>query len=350
MFSNMQIDENELNNKLQRKLFHTLVFTGCVANLVGFLSNMALFGLSLPTVVCGSCVLIIVICSVIGIRYQYMKIAQIIMVLALVLVEFPFLFYVYGSSMGVYLVLGIIAVAVYFPRPYHIPALVVTILLDMAVILFSYIYPSTIETLSEVSRVQTMICSYFIVAVAAATMLCDFISQYALQNQKIVAISQELEYTANRDALTGIYNRRYLIGTIQDWMSKEHNHFFAVLIDVDDFKKLNDNYGHLYGDEILVEIARLMKEQMKDKGIVARYGGEEFMLLFECADRQTVLETMGQIRMGIAEYSMKTKQIRVTFSGGMEEYWTDAKIDMILRTVDQKLYQAKNNGKDQIIG
>ncbi|MGN0312318.1 MAG: GGDEF domain-containing protein [Lachnospiraceae bacterium] len=350
MLTNIQIDENELNKKLEKKLFWALVITGCIANLAGFLSNMMLFGHSLPTMVCGVCVAIMVIVSALGIHFKKRKTAGAVIVLLLALIEFPFLFYVYGATMGVYLVLGIMALAVYFPRPYHIPAIVVAMGVDVAAILLFYFYPSTIERVSWENQAQTMICSYLIVAVACAVVLCNLINQYDLQHKHLVEVSRELEYAANRDALTGVYNRRYLIGMIQDWMSKEHNHFSAVLIDIDNFKMLNDNYGHLYGDEILVEMARLMKEQMKDKGIVARYGGEEFMLLFECSDRQTVLETMDRIRTGIAEYSMKTKQIKVTFSGGMEEYWTDAKIDMVLRAVDQKLYQAKNNGKDQIIG
>lgn len=349
MCSDTQINEDEINAKLQIKLFWAMVITGCVANMVGFLSNLALFGLSIPTVVCGACEIMIIVCGGIGIRLQKTKSAATVMVLVLALVEFPFLFYAYGATMGVYLVLGIIGLAVYFPRPYHVPAIIITIVLDIVVVALSYFHSGAIKEMSIENQAGTMLCSYIIVAAAVAVIICNLINQYALQQQHIVSVSQELEYAAHRDALTGVYNRRYLINTLNEWMNKENHHFMAVLIDIDDFKKINDTYGHLYGDEILVELARLMEEGIEGKGIVARYGGEEFMFLFEKPDRQMAFETLERIKDGIGEYSRKTKQITVTFSGGVAEYWTDARIDELFRNADRKLYQAKSNGKNQVI-
>ena len=103
MFTNIQIDENELNAKLQKRLFWNLVLTGCIANMVGFLSNVILFGMTLPTIVCGVCVMMMVLCGVAGIRFGKQRTAAAVMVLILSLIEFPFLFYVYGANMGVYL-------------------------------------------------------------------------------------------------------------------------------------------------------------------------------------------------------------------------------------------------------
>ena len=218
MFTNVQLDENELNSKLQRKLFWNLVITGSVANTVGFLSNILLFGMSMPTIICGICAMMIVICGVAGIRFGKQRTASAVMVLILSLIEFPFLFYTYGANMGVYLVLGIVALAIFFPRPYHVAAIVVTIVLDITVILISSLYPSTTE---EMSR-ETMLCSYLIVVVATSIMLCSLISEYMTQRKHMIAVSSELEYAANRDALTGVYNRRYLINTLKQWMEMKY--------------------------------------------------------------------------------------------------------------------------------
>ena len=199
------------------------------------------------------------------------------------------------------------------------------------------------------TQLGTMLCSYLIVAVAAAIIISNLISQYQLQQKQILQVSAELEYAAHRDALTGVYNRGYLINILNQWTNMKHKHFLAALIDIDDFKKINDTYGHVYGDEVLIELARLMRQEIHEIGIVARYGGEEFMFLFENPNRKAAMEVLERIRMGLREYSMKTRKIVITFSGGIEEYQTDGKIDELLRKADRKLYQAKNNGKDQVI-
>ena len=349
MFTNKQIDEDEINAKLQKKLLWLLVLTGCIANMLGFLSNTVLFGMSIPTIVCGICEIVMVICAVAGICFGKPKSATVVIVLMLALIEFPFLFYVYGANMGVYLVLGIVALAVYFPRPYHIPAIILTVLVDVAVIILNYVYPSKLEEMTKESRLETMLCSYLIVAAALAVILCMLIHQYVRQRKQLLAISQQLEYAAHRDSLTGVYNRRCLISVLKQWMSTECEHFLAVLIDIDDFKNINDTYGHVYGDEVLIELARLMKQEMEGKGIAARYGGEEFMLLFEKIDCKEVKEILERIQSGLREYSMRTRQIVITFSGGVEQYQTDAKLDELFKGADRKLYQAKNNGKNQVI-
>ena len=348
MFTNIQIDENELNAKLQKRLFWNLVLTGCIANMVGFLSNVILFGMTLPTIVCGVCVMMMVLCGVAGIRFGKQRTAAAVMVLILSLIEFPFLFYVYGANMGVYFVLGIVALAIFFPRPYHIAAIVITILIDIAVIIFSSLY-HTLEVMNRESQLGTMLCSYVIVAVSVASMLCNLISEYMLQRAHLLKASRDLQYAANRDALTGVYNRGYLIQTLKQWMGTEDKRFLVALIDVDNFKSINDTYGHVYGDEVLIELARLMKQEIRGKGIAARYGGEEFMLLFEEPNQQKALDVLERIKIELGAFSMKTRQIIITFSGGLEEYRTEGKIDELFRRADKKLYQAKNGGKNHIV-
>ncbi len=349
MFTNIQINEDELNTKLQKRLFWNLVLTGCIANTIGFLSNVMLFGMTPPTIVCGICVILIVLCGVAGIRFGKQRTAAAVMVLILSLIEFPFLFYVYGANMGVYLVLGIVGLTVFFPRPYHVPAIAITILINIAVIVLTWLHPNTIEEMDRGSQFGTMLCSYVIVAVSVASMLCNLISEYMLQRTHLLKASRDLEYAANRDALTGVYNRGYLIHTLKQWMDTEDKHFLVALIDVDNFKNINDTYGHVYGDEVLTELARLMKQEIRGKGIAARYGGEEFMLLFETPDRQKALDSLDRIKEGLGAYSMSTRQVTITFSGGIEEYRTEGKIDELFRSTDKKLYQAKNGGKNQIV-
>lgn len=345
-----KINEDEVKAKFQKRLLWLLVITGCVANMIGFLSNVVFFGMSIPTIVCGICEIIMIICGFIGIYYEKQKIATAIMVFVLAFFEFPFLFYVYGANMGVYLILGIIALAIYFPRPYQKIMIVLNILLDIVIIIVSYLYPSTIEVMTKESQIGTMLCSYIIVAIAAAVIISMLIQQYVVQYNQVIKISQVLEYAANHDALTGVYNRRYLLNTLNQWIYGGKQ-FLFVLIDVDDFKKVNDTFGHVYGDEVLVKLTEMMMDEMKDKGIVTRYGGEEFMLLFEKPDFKEAIDTLKSIQKSLKEYSMETKQTEITFSGGMVEYnqSINSKIDELFYNADQKLYEAKNGGKNKIV-
>ena len=239
--------------------------------------------------------------------------------------------------------------SIFFPRPYHVPVIAFTILLDVTVMILSVLYPNNIEDMNPIAQLGTLLWSYMIVAVSVATMLCNLIREYMCQHRQLTKINRELEYAANHDALTGVYNRRYLIHTLEQWMSTENKHFIVALIDIDNFKDLNDTYGHVYGDEILAELARLMKQEISGKGIAARYGGEEFMLLFENPDRKMAFDILEQIKKGLGEYSMKTRQMTVTFSGGLEEYRPESKIDELFSRVDKKLYKAKSDGKNHIV-
>lgn len=84
--------------------------------------------------------------------------------------------------------------------------------------------------------------------------------------------------------------------------------FWIILMDVDDFKVVNDTYGHGYGDDVLREAGRLMLEEMLGKGIASRFGGEEFMLVFEEDNREQVLQAFQNIQEGLRKYSQATKQ------------------------------------------
>ena len=111
----------------------------------------------------------------------------------------------------------------------------------------------------------------------------------------------------------------------------------------------DDTYGHGYGDDVLREAGRLMLEEMLEKGIAARFGGEEFMLVFEQDDREQVLHSFRNIQEGLRRYSQNTRQTDITISGGMERYEADKQLDLLLTSVDRKLYSAKNNGKNRIV-
>ncbi len=153
------------------------------------------------------------------------------------------------------------------------------------------------------------------------------------------------------DGLTGVFNRRYFDNQlcIEINRSKRYNHTFSLLLlDIDDFKKVNDTYGHTAGDHVLEEFAGILKNHLRSEDIAARYGGEEFTLLLPQTDlkgakifAERLLEKAGDF--------LYSGGIRVTFSGGIANYPHHGISEKeLIETADKGLYESKLRGKNRI--
>ena len=122
------------------------------------------------------------------------------------------------------------------------------------------------------------------------------------------------------------------------------------MIKADFFKKVNDTYGHAAGDEVLVNVAQVMKKNMAGKGFAARWGGEEFLLVYTNSDMETALINLeilaGTIRDMCVEYEDKT--IKVTVSIGVATGDSNS-VERVLCTADDRLYHAKKSGRDRVV-
>ncbi|MGN0375721.1 MAG: GGDEF domain-containing protein, partial [Butyrivibrio sp.] len=210
-------------------------------------------------------------------------------------------------------------------------------------------FPAYVETVNDDSYMFTMLSSELIVAASVFCLIYILLARYEKQRIRIIEMGKELEEAANHDTLTGLYNRRYLMSTLGNWIKETDRKFLVTIIDIDDFKEINDKYGHLYGDEVLSEFAKIAKNEMKGNGIVARFGGEEFMFCFDGTDYVKAMEILDNIKKQLGEYSQNSRQIVITFSGGMVEYKAPEQIDNLFNDADDKLYQAKNSGKNRIV-
>lgn len=155
---------------------------------------------------------------------------------------------------------------------------------------------------------------------------------------------------ATIDALTKIGNHRTLNDHLKSAIleaNKRKSPLSIAMLDIDDFKMVNDNYGHIYGDKVLEEIASIMKKNTRDSDLVGRYGGEEFMIIFTNSDGSTATIVAERIRKAI-EDKIFIDGIRVTISGGVKQYQGE-KLKEFIDNADKNLYKAKNNGKNQIV-
>jgi diguanylate cyclase (GGDEF)-like protein len=161
----------------------------------------------------------------------------------------------------------------------------------------------------------------------------------------------ELERLSLTDALTGLYNRRHLMGTLASEVQRSRRlrrSFTVLLADVDRFKQYNDTHGHLAGDAALVKIADVFRRTTRGVDCVARYGGEEFVvMLLEC-NMATATIVAERVRGRIAEQDVG--EGRLTVSIGLAEYPEGGNTpEELIATADAAMYQAKNAGRNQVV-
>ncbi len=168
-----------------------------------------------------------------------------------------------------------------------------------------------------------------------------------------------LENAAYVDPLTDVYNRRFFFEKAKKAMERAKNEgfiFSLIMIDVDKFKIINDNFGHLTGDFVLKKVCGVIQEQLSPQDIVARYGGEEFIILLPDSDFSTAMNAAEKICHSVQEKHFKygEEEIEVTVSLGVftPKFPLSGSevIEDFIASADYCLYNAKNNGRNRIFG
>lgn len=195
--------------------------------------------------------------------------------------------------------------------------------------------------------------------------LCNFFSQdhitfiSSIANQIGIALENNFLYSkirenSIRDPLMGIYNRRHFFNCIEGKVESNPNEGFAiVMVDIDNFKKVNDTYGHQFGDKVLVEIAGILKKNIENEDYVARYGGEEIVIYINRAnDYSEVFQRIETIRRQISSNIIEYGDIKksVTASFGISYYPQDGEtLQKVIGVADAMLYYAKNLGRNKVV-
>jgi diguanylate cyclase (GGDEF)-like protein/PAS domain S-box-containing protein len=175
--------------------------------------------------------------------------------------------------------------------------------------------------------------------------------QYIMNDITDKLILQEI---AIRDPLTNLYNRLKILELIQYEIEKaqRYNHVFSLLmIDIDDFKHINDTFGHNFGDEVLKEFSKCLKQSVRKIDIVSRWGGEEFLILLPETTKEQALKVANRIKENLSKVYVDYNNIVVsmnTASFGLTEYHREDNSNLLIEKVDKALYISKNNGKNKI--
>lgn len=186
--------------------------------------------------------------------------------------------------------------------------------------------------------------------------------QFAELSQQILSLQKRLEEAkveASLDGLTGIANRRNFDFTIQRWViahEKNEEPFTVALFDLDNFKDINDSFGHQVGDQVLISTAMEIRKNIRSTDFLARYGGEEFVVLSsgsKLADSQkrfvALLQHIETMRFDCKSAEKGTLAVTLTASCGVAEYALGESANDLIKRADEALYEAKRAGKNQAV-
>lgn len=162
----------------------------------------------------------------------------------------------------------------------------------------------------------------------------------------------KLRQLSETDALTGLYNRRKLIATLDDRLAafeSEKSQTSLLVFDLDNFKRINDEMGHHMGDAALIEIARLCRQHLRQSDVIARFGGDEFVIVMPGTESGNALEIAERLRKHVPAALRDCLRHESTISGGVSDFrFSDKSTDDILRRADEGLYHSKRTGRDRV--
>lgn len=257
--------------------------------------------------------------------------------------------FISGGGFGfIFIILGMIAIIFYMiPESLNINRyliqvfgvvvfLLVVIFDDCELLLFPNVYASLVP-------IKHILISLNSTIIAVTTVYVSWMYMMELDRMK-----KELHYNVGHDVLTGLYNRRYFEEYIRDNIKEYKRNYAIVMFDIDDFKKVNDTYGHETGDKVLQMVSGTLKKNMGENDIAVRWGGEEFIILFSdvdmvFAERKTI-QILNDIRR--THIPVSNGSIRVTSTAGIETATDLRQYEAAIRKADKRLYYGKEHGKN----
>jgi diguanylate cyclase (GGDEF)-like protein len=164
---------------------------------------------------------------------------------------------------------------------------------------------------------------------------------------------RDASQAANRDPLTGLFNRRHLVAFAQPLAAlvlEDREAVTLLIVDIDHFKRVNDRHGHPVGDQVLRAVAQLLGERLRDHDCLARYGGEEFIVVLRRCGVQRGLRVAESLRHNVASTEIDTDDgiVPVTVSIGVAQWGPGEQLVQVIQRADRTLYRAKQTGRDRV--
>lgn len=256
-----------------------------------------------------------------------------------------------GSDYGFYLYIIGMSATIFYLLPsyvnkrflYQFVGIALVLILEGAINLFHIQFEDT-KHLAESHQPVIFLAN---IAITASIVLAAAF----FYSKEIEAVWDSVNYNMNHDALTKLYNRRYLESEIKRSTESLMDTYVICMMDIDFFKKVNDTYGHDAGDEVLAKVSGCLAETAGKDNMAVRWGGEEFVLYFPGKKRGQVYPLIEELREEIENTVIVTagKKIQVTITGGIAEGKVDSNYETVIKAADEKLYIGKQQGRNRVI-
>ncbi|MEA3423993.1 MAG: GGDEF domain-containing protein [Bacillota bacterium] len=341
---------------LEKKLYKIILFISFSISIISILGNL-ISGFSLLINIKWIILALLSTYSYYRARYKdNIEASKFLFFVFLILVFLPFAHIDSGgsanNSIG-YIFLMLICITYLFKSKKRAILVILHIFMFILLHITEYIHPELISTYSSQNQfidrlIQIpliMLVSYFIIKKFAVA----YEEQKMLQNkysEELEEANKRLRFMANYDELTSLYNRRVFNHALDEIKENETMidlEIYIALIDVDFFKKINDEFGHLIGDKILIEFSSKLKDIIIEPNIISRWGGDEFSLIFYGSEQELIdlLNNMKKIYSDVVDFYGANSGISV----GGTKWKKDMEIAEIMKLVDYALYESKDLGR-----
>lgn len=209
-----------------------------------------------------------------------------------------------------------------------------------------------------VKGIELGINDYFVYPIEESELLARIRTQLR-RKQYQDNLRNDLEQSVNlaaKDGLTGLFNRRYFdihLKQMIEKANKESIKLYLLMCDIDNFKHVNDTYGHQAGDKVLTIVSRILKNTLRVTDLIARFGGEEFSILLTDIDISKAIETAERVRVKIEYMDFhiedQIEPLKKTISIGVTEYKKEESIESFIERADKAMYEAKTTGKNKVV-
>jgi two-component system cell cycle response regulator len=172
-------------------------------------------------------------------------------------------------------------------------------------------------------------------------------------NVRSYQYKKRLELMAVTDGLTGLFNHRFIFERLEEETAKVARYgrpLSIIMLDIDNFKAVNDTFGHRAGDEVILSVAHAIMACIRKTDVAGRYGGEEFLVLLPETDLASAKVVAEKIRSTVAQLSFEIKDLAITISAGVAEAQQGESYEAFINRADANLYRAKRSGKNRVEG
>lgn len=269
----------------------------------------------------------------------------------------PPMFFICGafdSGMPFYCLTSVLVTSLITKFKTRMAMLIYSVVLNVGTFFYDWFHPEMSPDLEPLDTLVDQAVSFVFMAILMFTIVSYLLKAYNRERKEKDEVIAKLDFLSSHDPLTGLYNRRSFIEVIRNKVLVSPAGYYLLMFDLDFFKRINDNFGHMFGDLVLESIGRLAQNTCSEDGEMAvRYGGEEFILLLRAESYDKAMVKAEMFRNNVSALRFEDQpNVHVNISGGLVDCYNPefTNYDKMLTTVDERLYRAKSNGRNQIVG